>query len=236
MTDAAPEQPQLVDTRHGPARLIRSPARQPWAMLVLGHGAGGGANARDLGWLARDLPGAGIEVIRLEQPYRVAGRKMAGRADVLDESWTEALAQLGRDLPLVVGGRSSGARVACRTATSVGAVGCLALAFPLHPPWRPEQTRLPELQGVGVPTLVVQGERDEFGAPSAFPELPDSIRIAVAVDADHQFGVRRGSGRTDALTRSDLVGCVLDWLRETVPHDSAVQVTDLARLSPGGLA
>lgn len=232
MTEPGGRQTQVVETRHGPARLIRSPARRPWAMLVLGHGAGGGAHARDLGWLARDLPGAGIGVIRLEQPWRVAGRKVAARAEVLDEGLIDALAGLDRSVSLVVGGRSSGARVACRTATRVGAVGCLALAFPLHPPWRPEQTRLPELQGVGVPTLVVQGDRDEFGDASAFPELPAWIRMVASVDADHQFSVRRGTGRTDALTRRDLVDCVLDWLRDTVPQEHS-EAEDGSRVVPG---
>lgn len=208
----------LVTTRHGPARLLRSPARDPWVRLVLGHGAGGGADARELGWLARDLPPAGVCVIRIEQPWRVAGRKVAARSAVLDESWLDALGPLREGTALVVGGRSSGARVACRTAMSVGAVGCLALAFPLHPPWRPEQSRLPELQGTGVATLVVQGERDPFGGPKDFPALPDNIRIVMAAKADHEFAVRRGSGRSAALTRADLVSCVLAWLRETVPN------------------
>lgn len=185
--------------------------------MVLGHGAGGGADARDLGWLAHDLPASGIGVIRVEQPWRVAGRKVASRAAELDESWADALAHLPEAACLVVGGRSSGARVACRTATSVGAVACLALAFPLHPPWRPEQSRLLELQESGVPTLVVQGERDPFGAPKDFPALPDTIRIALVEDADHEFAVRRGSKTTTARTRTDLVGCVLAWLRETAP-------------------
>ncbi len=205
----------LVETRHGPARLIRSPARDPWAMLLLGHGAGGGADARDLQWLATDLPSTGIDVVRIEQPWRVSGKKVADRAAVLDEGWLDVVAQLRNGSPLIVGGRSSGARVACRTAMSVRALGCLALAFPLHPPWRPEQSRLPELRGSGVPTLVVQGDRDQFGGPADFPDLPGSIRIAAIADADHEFARRRESGRGPA--RGDLVGCVSAWLRETVP-------------------
>jgi predicted alpha/beta-hydrolase family hydrolase len=207
----------LVDTRHGPAGLLRSAAEQPWSILVLGHGARGGADARELGWLATDLPAMGICVVRVEQPWRVAGRKVASRASVLDEGFIDVVSRLPHGAPLVVGGRSSGARVACRTAISLGAVGCLALAFPLHPPWRPEQTRLPELSGNGVPTLVVQGDRDPFGAPSDFAEVPDGIRIAPVIAADHEFAVGTDSGRTAALTRADLVGCVLDWLHETVP-------------------
>ncbi len=206
----------LVETRHGPARLLRSRARRPWLTVVLGHGAGGGANARDLGWLATDLPDEGVSVLRVEQPWRVAGKKVAARPAVLDEGWLDVLAQLHRETPTVVGGRSSGARVACRTATSVGALGCLALAFPLYPPWRPEQSRLPELQGCGVATLVVQGERDPFGTVKDFPGLPSQFRVTSLVAADHEFAVQRGSGRTAAETRADLVGSVLGWLHETV--------------------
>jgi len=210
--------PSLVDTRHGPARLIRSPARAAWATLVLGHGAGGGARARDLGWLAMDLPPVGVSVIRVEQPWRVAGRRVASRSEVLDQSWLDALSHITRGSPLVVGGRSSGARVACRTATPTGAVACLALAFPLHPPWRPETSRITELQGSGVPTLVVQGDRDAFGPARAFPELPSSIRIVSLAGADHVFSLPRGSTRTAARVRADLVGCVLPWLQEMIPR------------------
>lgn len=218
VADSASPEPGLVDTRHGPARLIRSPADAEWATLVLGHGAGGGAQARDLVWLARDLPRAGITVIRVEQPWRVAGGRVASRAPVLDQSWLDALSHLAGAAPLVVGGRSSGARVACRTATSAGALACLALAFPLHPPWRPEATRIAELQGSGVPTLVVQGDRDTFGPANAFPQLPGSIRIASLVGADHEFSRPRGSSGTAAQLRADLVGVVLTWLRELVPR------------------
>ncbi len=219
----------LVQTRHGSAGLLRSPAERARTTLVLGHGAGGGAQARDLGWLAHDLPAAGIEVIRVEQPWRVAGLKVAARAAVLDESWMDVVSQLERDTALVVGGRSSGARVACRTAVAVGAVGCLALAFPLHPPWRPEQSRLPELRASGVPTLVVQGDRDPFGVAADFAGLPDSCRVAAVIDADHEFAVPRGSPRTSALTRADLIGCVLGWLSEinpgaTTPVDAPVRM------------
>lgn len=208
-----------VATRHGPAELIGSAAQLPWATLVLGHGAGGGTGTRDLGWLAAGLPASGVTVIRVEAPWRVAGRRVAPRPAVLDEGWLEMLARLTLHAPLVVGGRSAGARVACRTATSVGAAACLALAFPLHPPGRPGASRLPELQDSGVPTLVVQGERDPFGRAADFPPfpgLPRSTRVVPIAEADHSFGVRRTSGRTDAHTRADLVGTVLTWLRDTV--------------------
>lgn len=199
---------------------------------MLGHGAGGGAQARELGWLAQDLPPAGIEVVRVEQPWRVAGRKVAARAAVLDDSWLDVLAQLVLATPLVVGGRSSGARVACRTAVSAGAHGCLVLAFPLHPPWRPEQSRLPELQASGVPTLVVQGDRDPFGAPADFTELPDTCRVAALIDADHEFAVRRSSYRTSVLTRADLISAVIGWVREIIPA-ARTPAKASSRLTPG---
>lgn len=217
VSDRAVLEQTVIETRHGPARVLSSPAGQPWVTVVLGHGARGGADARELAWLAADLPPAQVSVLRVEQPWRVASRKVAARPAVLDESWLDVLSQLSRHNPIVVGGRSSGARVACRTATSVGALGCLALAFPLHPPWRPEQSRFPELQESGVPTLVVQGDRDQFGTAKNFPELPSQIRIATVLDADHEFAVRRGTGRTAGQTRTDLVGSVLSWLREIVP-------------------
>lgn len=215
--DAGPVAASLVPTRHGPARLIASLAEKPSATLVLGHGAGGGAQAPDLRWLAEDLPATGINVVRVEQPWRVAGGRVAPRTQTLDQGWLDALAQLPRVTPLIVGGRSSGARVACRTAASVGAIACLALAFPLHPPWRPQDSRIAELLGSGVPTLVVQGDRDAFGPPTAFPPLPQSIRIEPLIGADHQFVAPRGSGRNAAVLRAELVGCARNWIREMIP-------------------
>jgi uncharacterized protein len=157
------------------------------AALVLGHGAGGGVEAPDL-LAARDAALAeGVAVARVEQPYRVAGKKSSPRAPVLDAAWTAVLAELAENdlagLPLVSGGRSAGARVACRTAKGTGAVAVLCLAFPFEPPSRgdkPPQSRLEELGGVRVPVLVVQGERDRFGMPPAGP-----AREVVVVAGDH---------------------------------------------------
>ena len=154
---------------------------------MLGHGAGGGVGARDL-LAARDaaLP-LGVSVALVEQPYLVAGRRSQAPAAQLDSAWTAVLAQLReealRGLALIAGGRSAGARVACRTAAQVGAVAVLCLAFPLHPPGRssdPTKSRLGELDAVTVPTLVVQGERDAFGMP---PEGPQ--RTVVRVPGTH---------------------------------------------------
>jgi predicted alpha/beta-hydrolase family hydrolase len=163
-----------LDTPHGPARVHLHPAGSPIGALVLGHGAGGGVESVDL-VAARDAANsAGLSVALVEQPYRVAGRRSPAPANQLDSAWTAVVSQLragafsGLDL-LVTGGRSSGARVACRTSADTDSTAVLCLAFPLHPPGRPEKSRLEELDAVKVPVLVVQGESDPFGLPPDGP-------------------------------------------------------------------
>jgi predicted alpha/beta-hydrolase family hydrolase len=155
--------------------------------LVLGHGAGGGVSAPDLVAATDAAQSAGITVALVEQPYRVAGRRSPAPARQLDAAWTAVLEQLREGtllgLPIITGGRSAGARVACRTSAEVGAAGVLCLAFPVHPPGKgddPTKSRLPELDAVQVPTLVVQGESDPFGMP---PDGPG--RTVVRVPANH---------------------------------------------------
>jgi predicted alpha/beta-hydrolase family hydrolase len=183
-----------VATPHGPARYERhDPSGAPRGLLVLGHGAGGGIGAPDL-VAARDAAVAlGVSVALVEQPYRVAGRKSPAPAAQLDVAWLAVLAALDVPGPLIVGGRSSGARVACRTAEAAGAAGVLCLAFPVHPPGKPEKTRLDELDAVAVPVLVIQGERDPFGMP------PDAGgREVVAIPGTHTL---RSAGRiAEAVT------------------------------------
>jgi len=182
-----------IETPHGPARVELHPVDSPRGTLVLGHGAGGGIGAPDL-VAARDAALAlDVAVTLVEQPYRVAGRKSPAPAAQLDVAWLAALEALDVTRPLFVGGRSSGARVACRTAEAAGAAGVLCLAFPVHPPGRPEKTRLGELDGVPVPVLVIQGERDPFGMP------PDAQgREVVAIPGTHTL---RSAGRiAEALT------------------------------------
>ena len=176
-----------VATPHGPARAEIHAAPGARAVLALGHGAGGGFAAADL-VAARDAAlAAGVTVVTIEQPYKVAGRRVAP-TDQLDAAWVAAVAAVlaAHDLealPLIFGGRSSGARVACRTAAGFDRViGVLCLAFPEHPPGRPEKSRLAELDGVAVPVLVVQGERDPFGRP---PEAPG--RTVVVVPGSHSI-------------------------------------------------
>ena len=199
----------VVPTRHGPARLVRDRSRHPVATLLLGHGAGGGVEAPDLLALARALPRQGVSVVRVEQPWRVAGRKVASRPQVLDECFVAAANRLRVRTPLVVGGRSAGARSAARTARELGASGYLALAFPLHPPGRPEKSRLQELQQVQVPTLVIQGGRDPFGTPEEFP--PDR-ELTVVPEADHGFGVRKRSGVSPEEVLAIIVEAVLEFV------------------------
>ncbi|WP_372487868.1 alpha/beta hydrolase family protein [Streptomyces guryensis] len=179
---------QDVETDAGPARVTWRHAGQPRLVLAVSHGAGGGIGARDLQALARVLPGHGVTVALVEQPWRVAGKKLAPAPKTLDLGWRgiwPALAEPG--LPVISGGRSAGARVACRTATELGAHAVLALSFPLHPPGRPEKSRAEELLGSGVPTLVVQGGNDPFGKPGEFPE--GAYELVEVPHGDHGFAV-----------------------------------------------
>ena len=175
-----------VDTPHGPARAHLHPADAPTGALVLGHGAGGGVTARDLAKVTAVASAAGLAVALVEQPYRVAGRRSPAPAHQLDAAWLAVVERMGSDelsdLPLVVGGRSAGARVACRTAAESGAIAVLCLAFPLHPPGRPDKTRLPELDAVELPTLIVQGAADPFGMPPSAAN-----REVVAVAGNHSL-------------------------------------------------
>jgi predicted alpha/beta-hydrolase family hydrolase len=202
-----------IDAPFGTANAHLSSADDPRAALVLGHGAGGGVQAKDLVEVARVADSVGLSVALVEQPYRVAGRRSPAPAHQLDAAWTAAIdhllaGELG-GLALVAGGRSSGARVACRTAEATGAVGVLSLAFPLQPPRRsgskPAQSRLPELDAVTVPVLVVQGTRDPFGMPPA-----SERRTVVQVAGDHSL-----STDLDAVSQAArvwLLGIVTDGL------------------------
>lgn len=197
-----------VDTPHGRANAHLHLADRPEAALILGHGAGGGVTSRDLVAVTDVALSEGVSVALVEQPYRVAGRRSPAPARQLDIAWTAVVASLCGDafdgLPLIVGGRSLGARVACRTAGVTAAQGVLCLAFPLQPPRRtsaPAATsRLPELDAVTVPTLVVQGARDAFGIPPA-----TALRTVVQVPGDHSL-------RTDVNAVAAAVGAWLPGL------------------------
>jgi predicted alpha/beta-hydrolase family hydrolase len=166
-----------IETPHGPARALVQHADGARALLVLGHGAGGGVSAPDLMTATRAALDASVSVALVEQPYRVAGRKSQAPAAQLDAAWIAVVSELASDLPVITGGRSAGARVACRTAEAVGAAGVLCLAFPVHPPGKPEKSRLDELDAVKVPVLVVQGESDPFGMPPPMPPRREVVQL-----------------------------------------------------------
>jgi predicted alpha/beta-hydrolase family hydrolase len=198
-----------VLTPYGEGRLTVHPASRAAGTLVLSHGAGNGVEARDLAALAVGLPPEGFTVALFEQPWRVAGRRIATAPPTLDVGLRAAVEELGPGSPFVVGGRSAGARSAARCARALGASGCLALAFPLHPPGRPEKSRLDELTGAGVPTLVIQGERDPMGTPEEFPE---GVDLNVVPAADHGLKVPRSGPLDQAGVLVLVVQSTLEWL------------------------
>jgi uncharacterized protein len=208
-----------VQTPQGPGRLFLDPAPAQRSILVLGHGAGGGVTAADLELLARRLPASGITVLRFEQPWRTAGRRIAARTETLDAAWIAALGWIrnqswGRD-PLYAGGRSAGARVACRTALTVDARGVVCLAFPLHLPGRPEKSRGLELLMAGVPRLVLQGGNDAFGSAGevrAAVGAAPGVRVVELPGADHGYRVGKAATFTTADLRALLLSEVLDFV------------------------
>jgi hypothetical protein len=188
----------LIDTPAGQASVVLHCAQEGRAALLLGHGAGGGIEAPDLVAATRAATTAGVHVGLVEQPYRMLGRRAPAPARQLDAAWLAVAEELGdrqfAELPMVFGGRSSGARVACRTCADGQAVAVLCLAFPVHPPGRPDRSRQPELDAVEVPTLIVQGEHDPFGRPE-----PAHHRELVLLAGDHNLkadveGVGRAVG------------------------------------------
>lgn len=182
-----------IPTSMGPARVHRCTPRGAGGapVIVLGHGAGGGVEAPDLQALAAAAITTGWRVALVDQPWRVAGRRIAPRPEVLDAAWLQVLEALRLRGPVVVGGRSAGARVACRTADAVRAAGVLALAFPLHPPGRPERSRVVELERAGVPVIVIQGDRDAFGTADEVRAAAPGVTVVTVPGGDH--GLARGS-------------------------------------------
>ncbi len=214
---------EAVHTGRGPGRAVYFLANLPQGVVLLSHGAGNGIESPDLQALAAALPSAGWSVVLFEQPWRVAGRKVATAPLTLDEGLVAASRavrtsqRLDPSLPMVVGGRSAGARSALRCAASVGASGALCLAFPLHPPGRPERTRLPELQGAGVPVLLLQGERDSMGRPGEFPNpLPLGVQLVGVPSADHSLRVPKRGEISQEATFALIVDETLQWLSQLV--------------------
>ncbi len=201
---------ETVETDAGTARIAWHGAKKARLVLAVSHGAGGGIEARDLMALAEVLPAHGVAVARVEQPWRVAGKKLAPAPKTLDAGWRgiwPALAKPG--LPVISGGRSAGARVACRTATELGARAVLALGFPLHPPGKPEKSRAGELLGAGVPTLVVQGGNDPFGKPEEFPDGP--FELVEVPYGDHGFAVPKRADISQDEAVSLITDAVVEW-------------------------
>ena len=225
---------ELVPTPVGDARITRFPAAGTCrAALLLGHGAGGGIEAPDLQALAAALPGSGVEVALVEQPWRVEGKRLAPAPKTLDVGWRAIMEWWGSQgpgsepgsgpsgrrtgaaaakVPVFVGGRSAGARVACRTGADTGARGVLALSFPLHPPGKPEKSRLDELLNSGLPTLVVQGAVDPFGTPAEFPALPPGHRLVGLPAGNHGFEVRK----TQTPVLEEITRSVGEWIESVL--------------------
>ncbi|TDB98743.1 alpha/beta family hydrolase [Actinomadura sp. 7K534] len=175
-----------IVTAHGPADAVLDEAADPAFLLVLTHGSNGGVDAPDLLAVRETALGLGGSVARVMQPFRLAGRRAPGPAAKQDEAWLEIVGRIREragEVPLVQGGRSNGARVACRTARAAGAVGVLALAFPLHPPRNPAKSRADELRSAGVEVLVVNGDRDPFGVPDA----ADAAHVEVLAGERHDL-------------------------------------------------
>lgn len=202
-----------IETRAGKARIHESGVGSDIS-IVAGHGAGGGIEARDL----QALTDVDCHLVLVEQPWRVTGKKVAARPAVLDMAWQDVIAQLTLPDRVVFAGRSAGARVACRTANELGAHGVIALAFPLHPPGKPDRSRITELADVAVPVLVVQGDRDTFGSAD---EIVTAIEATVQrgprsvrriEHADHGFAVPKRSGVIDADVTASIQETVRGFL------------------------
>jgi predicted alpha/beta-hydrolase family hydrolase len=201
---------EIVETDAGTARITWHKAKKARLVLALGHGAGGGIEARDLQALAGTLPAHGVTVALVEQPWRVAGKKLAPAPQTLDTGWRGIWPALaGMELPVVSGGRSAGARVACRTAAELGALAVLALGFPLHPPGKPEKSRAEELLGSGVATLVVQGGNDPFGRPEEFPK--GGYEMIEVPYGDHGFAIPKRAEITQERALEILTEGVVEW-------------------------
>jgi uncharacterized protein len=201
-----------VDTPQGPGKLYVDPAEQPSSLLVLGHGAGGGVAAADLELLAKSLPAFGTTVVRFEQPWRTAGRTAGASPPKLDEAWRAALGWLAEQewaqYPLLTGGRSAGARVACRTASDTNPVAMVCLAFPLHLPGRPEKSRVAELLAPTAPRLILQGTKDSFGTPGEIRTAigtAEGIKLVELPGADHGYRIGKASDFTAADLRVTVV-------------------------------
>ena len=208
----------VVGSAVGDGELVVSAAEDPHAVLLLGHGAGGQIDAFDLSELARALPGRGITVARFVQPWKVAGKRISAPAGQLDTAFEAAMHTVRArwpGLPLFTGGRSQGSRVACRTSDRGEVAGVVCLAFPLHPPGRPERSRLPELQTPDQPVLVCQGSRDTFGSAQLVTEVTRgraNVRVVEIEGADHSMRTRKRDGRTPDQVGEQIIAEVAGFI------------------------
>jgi len=201
-----------IETAYGEGRLHVRRSTSPIATLLLSHGAGRGVDAPDLMALAGALPKHGISVMLFEQPWHVAGRKVATPPPTLDAGLVAAANALRGRTPLVVGGRSAGARSGARCAKRLGARGVLALSFPLHPPGQPDKSRVAELRGAGLPILLVQGDRDPMGRPVEFPADVPGLDMVIVPDADHGLKVPKRAPVSQEEALGIVVESTLEWL------------------------
>lgn len=207
---------RILQTPHGPGRLVQRRATSPWATLVLTHGAGAGIDTHDLRRVGIGLPQYGVTTALLELPWVGQGRRIAPSARVLDESFVAMADQLRTRTPMFIGGRSSGARVACRQARRLGSVGVVAMSFPLHPRGKPDKNRADELDSARLPVFVVQGERDEMGMPKEFPPQIETVSVPYA---DHSLLVPKRAPLTQDATSRFVAAAVLQWVAGRLRHD-----------------
>ncbi|MDN5853725.1 MAG: hydrolase [Actinomycetia bacterium] len=207
---------RTLQTPHGPGRLVQRRAPSPFATLIMTHGAGAGIETPDLNRIAIGLPAYGVNTAMLELPWVGQGRRIAPSKTVLDESFVAMANRLRPQTPTFVGGRSTGARLACRHGRRLGGVGVVALSFPLHPRGKPERSRADELTGAGLPVLVVQGDRDDMGHPDEFPPQTPIVSIPYA---DHSLVVpKRAPVEQDATYRL-AASAILQWIARRLRHE-----------------
>lgn len=214
---------RTLKTPHGSGRLVQRRAASPWATLVLTHGAGAGIDTHDLTRIGISLPQFGVNTALLELPWVGEGRRIAPSKTVLDESFVAMADQLRPRTPLFIGGRSAGARIACRQARRLGAVGVVAVSFPLHPKNKPASSRVDELVGARLPVLVVQGERDDMGAPEEFPPQVPLVSVPYA---DHSLLVAKRAPVTQDATSRYAASEVLRWIAQRLRHELPGTTTD----------
>lgn len=207
---------RTLQTPYGPGRLVQRRAASPWATLFLTHGAGAGIDTHDVTRTGISLPQYGVNTALLELPWVAEGRRIAPSKAILDESFVAMADQLRPRTPLFVGGRSAGARIACRQARGLGAVGVVAIAFPLHSRANRAASRVDELTGARLPVFVVQGERDDMGAPD---EFPPQIPLVSVPYADHSMVVGKRAPVTQDATSRLVAAAILRWIASRLRHD-----------------